>query len=296
MALTFDIVRDGVPAINAAQAALAQAQEQVATGKLMQSIADNPAAASRAVGEHTELSLIDSYQATANAVSSRQSAADSTLTDLVQQLTSAMATLTGAQGSTATQSTLDAAADSLAGVRDAIASDVNTTYQGTYLFSGSQVTQAAYTNVGGVWTYQGDNAPVNVSVNTGTQVADTWDGQAILQGSDSTDVLTSLDTLVTAVRSGDAAGMAAGMTALQSAFNRATQAQDKLGTDENSVTNATSRLTTLSLATDARRSQDEDANMATAAAQMSQAQTALEAALAAIGQTSQLTLFNYIRG
>jgi flagellar hook-associated protein 3 FlgL len=295
MPLTFDIVRDGVPAINTAEAALARAQQQVSTGKLWQSIAGDPAAASRAIGEHTALSLLDAYTSTANAVSSRQSAADSTLTDVIQQLTSAMATLTGAQGTTATQSTRDAAADALGGVRDAIASDVNTTYQGTYLFSGSQVTKAAYANIGGVWTYQGDNAPVSVEVNTGTKVADTWDGQAILKGSDSADVLTTLDTLVTAIRSGDAAGMAAGMTALQSAFGRATQAQDRLGTDENSVTNATARLTTLSLATDTRRSQDEDANMATAVANMSQAQTSLQAALAAVGQSSQLNLFDFLR-
>ena len=295
MALTFDIVRDGIPAINTAQAALAQAQQQVSSGRLWQSVAGDPAAASRAVGEHTELSLLDAYKSTANAVSSRQSAADSTLTDLIQQLTSAMATLTGAQGSTATQATRDAAADALTGVRDAIASDVNTTYQGTYLFSGSQVTKAAYVNTGGVWTYQGDNAPVSVNVNTGTSVADTWDGQSILQGSDSADVLTTLDTIATAVRNGDSAGMTAGMTALQAAFGRATQAQDRLGTDENSVTNATSRLTTLSLATDTRRSQDEDANLAAAAAQMSQAQTSLQAALAAVGRSSQLTLFDFLQ-
>ena len=295
MALTFDIVRDGIPAINTAQAALAQAQQQVSTGRAWQSVAADPAAASRAVGEHTELSVIDAYKSTANAVASRQSAADSTLTDIIQQLTSAMASLTGAQGSTATQATRDAAADSLTGVRDAIASDVNTTYQGTYIFSGSQVTKAAYANTGGVWTYQGDNTPVSVSINTGTKVADTWDGQAILQGSDSTDLLTTLDTLATAVRSGDAAGMSAGMTALQSAFGRATQAQDRLGTDENSVTNATSRLTTLSLATDTRRSQDEDANMAAAVSQMSQAQTSLQAALATVAHASQLTLFDFLR-
>ena len=295
MALTFDIVRDGIPAINTAQAALAQAHHQVSTGRQWQTVAGDPSAAARAVGEHTELSLLDAYKATANAVSSRQSAADSTLTDIIQQLTSAMTAVTGAQGTTATQATRDAAAATLAGVRDAIASDVNTTYQGTYLFSGSQVTKAAYANIGGVWTYQGDNAPVSVSINTGTKVADTWDGQAILQGSDSANVLTTLDNLVTAVQSGDAAGMAAGMTALQSAFGRSTQAQDRLGTDENSVANATSRLTTLSLATDTRRSQDEDTNMASAVAHMSQAQTSLQAALAAVAQATQLNLFDFLR-
>jgi flagellar hook-associated protein 3 FlgL len=295
MAVTFDVVRDGIPAINTAAAALAQAEEQVATGKAWQSIAGNPTNASRAVGDHAELGLLDAFTTTANAVSSRQSAADSTLTDVINQLTSAMSTVTGAQGTTATASTRAAAADALTSVRESIASDVNTTFQGTYLFSGGQVTKAAYAQVAGVWTYQGDNAPVSATIDTGTQVAQTWDGQAILQGSDATNILTTLDTLATAVQSGDAAGMAAGLTALQSAFSRATAAQGSLGSDENSVTSATQRLSTLSLATETRRSQDEDANLADAASQMSQAQTAYQAALMTVAQSRQLSLFNFMQ-
>ena len=295
MPFTFDAIRDGIPAINTATAALSEAEEEVATGKAWQSIAGNPTNASRAVGDHTELGQLDAFTSTANAVSSRQSAADSTLTDVINQLTSAISTVTGAQGTTPTQSTLDAAADTLTAVRASIASDVNTTFQGTHLFSGSQVTQPAYAQVGGVWTYQGDNAPVSVTVNTGTQVAETWDGQAILQGSDATNLLTSLDNLATAVKSGDQAGMTAGLTALQSAFSRATAAQEALGSDENSVTAATQRLSTLSLATDTRRSQDEDANMADAASQMSQAQTAYQAVLMTVAQSSQLSLFDFMQ-
>lgn len=295
MAVTFDVVRDGIPAINTAAASLAQAEEEVATGKAWQTIAGNPTAAASAVGDHAELGQLDAFTSTTNAVSSRQSAADSTLTDVINQLTSAISTVTGAQGTTAGQSTLDAAADTLTAVRESIASDVNTTFQGTYLFSGSQVTQAAYAQVGGVWTYQGDNAPVSVEINTGTSVNETWNGQAILQGGDSTDVLTTLDNLATAVKSGDQAGMTAGLAALQSAFSRATQAQDALGSDENSVTAATSRLSALSLATDTRRSQDEDANVADAASQMSQAQTAYQAVLMTIAQTRQLSLFDFLQ-
>jgi flagellar hook-associated protein 3 FlgL len=294
MRVTFDITRDGVPAIDAATTAMAQAQLQAATGKRMQSIADDPSAASRAVGEHAELGLIDSYTSTATAVSSRQSAADSTLSDLINQLTAALTTATGAQGSTATQQTRDAAADALTGIRDAIATDVNSTYQGTSLFAGSKVTQPAYAQIAGVWTYLGDNSPVKVSVNAGQQVAETWDGQAILQGSASTDVLTALDTLATAVRNADQPGITQGITDLQAAFSRATQAQNALGADENSVSNATSRLTTLRLATDTRRSQDEDVNMADAIARMNQAQTAYRAALGAVAATGQLSLFDYL--
>jgi flagellar hook-associated protein 3 FlgL len=295
MRVTFDITRDGIPAIDAATSAMAEAQQEVATGKRMQTVADDPSAASRAVGEHTELGLIDSYTATASAVSGRQSAVDSTLSDLINQLTAALSQGTGAQGSTATQQVRDAAADALTGIRDSVATDINSTYQGKSLFSGSSVAKTAYALVGGVWTYQGDSNVVKVAVNAGQQVAETWNGQAILQGSASTDVLTTLDNLATAVRAGDQTGISQGLTDLQAAFSRATQAQNALGADENSVSDATARLATLRIATDARRSKDEDTNMADAISRMNQAETAYRAALGAVARTGQLSLFDFMR-
>jgi flagellar hook-associated protein 3 FlgL len=136
---------------------------------------------------------------------------------------------------------------------------------------------------------------VKVAINAGQQVAETWNGQAILKGSASTDVLTTLDNLATAVRNGDQPGISQGLTDLQAAFDRATTAQNALGTDENSVSDATARLATLRLATDARRSKDEDTNMAEAISRMNQAQTAYRAALGAVAQTGQLSLFDYMR-
>ena len=89
--------------------------------------------------------------------------------------------------------------------------------------------------------------------------------------------------------------MQQGIDALQAAFGRATAAQNHLGSDENSVQDATARLTNLRVATDTRRSQDEDTNLADAISRMNQAQTAYRAALAAVAATGQLSLFDYLR-
>jgi flagellar hook-associated protein 3 FlgL len=133
------------------------------------------------------------------------------------------------------------------------------------------------------------------TIDAGRQVAQTWDGQAVFQGSAATDVFTNLDNLVTAVRNGDDAGIQQGIDALQAAFGRATAAQNRLGSDENSVQDATARLTNLRVATDTRRSQNEDTNLADAISRMNQAQTAYKAALAAVAATGQLSLFDYLR-
>lgn len=295
MRTTFDITRDGLTAINTAAEQLATLQEQVATGKALRVPSDNPAAAARAVGEHAELSTIDAYTQSTNAVSARQSAADSVMSDMIDKITAALTAATSAAGTTATQSVRDAAAAGLKGLRDALAGDINSKFQGSYLFSGSKTDQASYVLVGSTWTYQGDNTAVQTSIDSGRQVNQTWNGQSIFQGGASQDVLTVIDNLTTAVQAGDNTAIGTGIAALQDAFKRATAAQSGLGVDEQSVSDAQTRLSDLRLATDTRRSKDEDVNLADAAARMSQAQVAYRAAIGAVNITNQVSLIDYLK-
>ena len=295
MRVTFNLIRDGLSSINTAADTLARAQEQVASGRMNRLASDDPSAAQRAIGDHAELAALDSFTKTNDAVSARQSAVDSVLSDVIDKLTAALGTVASAQGTTATQAVRDAAAGAIQGIRDGVLGDINSNFQGTALFSGSKTDQTSYVLVGGTWTYQGDNTLVQASIERGRNVAQTWDGQAILQGSDPANVLTVLDNLATAITAGDAAGMTAGMTALQQAFGRATQAQSRLGADENSVADARTRLADLRLATDTQRSKDEDVNLAEAATRMSQAQVAYRAALSAVAQANQQSLLDYLK-
>ena len=218
------------------------------------------------------------------------------MSDMIDKLTAALTTATSAAGTTATPATRDAAAAQLKGpLREALAGDVNSKFQGSYIFSGSKTDQAAYVLVGSTWTYQGDNTEVLTSIDSGRQVNQSWDGQSILQGSASQDVLTVIDNLMAAVQAGDNTGISAGIAALQDAFKRATAAQSRLGADEQSVSDAQGRLSDLRLATDTRRSKDEDVNMADAAARMNQAQVAYRAAIGAVSMSNQASLIDYLK-
>ena len=93
---------------------------------------------------------------------------DNTLTDIVNQLTSAQTTALAARGSSQTQAQRDAASNELLAIRDALMSDINTKFQGAYLFSGSKVTIAAYASSGGVISaYQGDSNVTSVEIEPG---------------------------------------------------------------------------------------------------------------------------------
>ncbi|OYW02194.1 MAG: hypothetical protein B7X11_03750 [Acidobacteria bacterium 37-65-4] len=108
-------------------------------------------------------------------------------------------------------------------------------------------------------------------------------------------MLTTLENMIVAVTNGDDAAMTAGNDALNRAFDRANQAQGRLGSDESAIADTQIRLVARRTSVDGRRSKLEDANMAEALTRMSQADTAYKAALGAVGSVEKLSLLDYLR-
>jgi flagellar hook-associated protein 3 FlgL len=295
MRVIYDVVQDGLAALNSTSSQMATARQQVTTGRRINQLSDDPAAAALAVGEHATISGIDAYTSTASDASSRLSAADAVMNGYIDKLTAAITAATSAQGSTATPSTRAAAAQQIRGLRDSILGDLNTKFGGTYLFSGAKTDTAPYAQVGGAWTYQGDNSSVQVAVQNNTKVSVTIDGQALAQGSDATDVFTTLDNLANSIAAGNDTATSAGSAALERAFDRATQVQSRIGIDENRSQDATTQLAALRLAADARRSKLEDADLATSITKMTNADTAYKAALGAVSTAERISLLDYLR-
>jgi flagellar hook-associated protein 3 FlgL len=295
MRVTFNTLNTGLEAINTAAEQFSEAQWQVSTGKRLRHLSTDPAGAQRAVVERTELATIDSYQRAGSAATSRLAALDQTLGDMIDQIIRARVAASSGRPDVASAETRAAAATTLAGIREAIAHDINLKIDGQYVFSGSMSNMQPYANGGGGWAYQGDAASVTAEVERGRRVTFTMDGRAILQGSDTTDVLSTIDTVITAVQAGDTAAIDAGIDALQRAFQRVTRAQSQIGTDQVSVDDSGARLQQLHLASLARVSKVEDANMAEAITRMTHAQTAYNAALAAVGTSGRNTLLDYLR-
>jgi len=296
MRITFDPVRDGVDALNAAANDFADAQRQVSTGKRIGVPSDDPVAAQRAVSDHAEVATLDAYTRSADSAHSRLAALDSVLGDMIDKLTQGMTAAASAQGSNVTQATRDSAASTLSGVRDSLVADINSTYNGSYTFGGSTSNVQPYQRdpMTGAWTYYGDSTAVTVDINRGRSITVTTDGQQILKGSDTSDVLSAIDQLITDINGSNPAGITAGIDALKRAFDRANLAQSRVGIDEQSVTDGTQRLATLRNAATAKLSSDEDANLAEAVTKMNQAETTYKAALGAVGTSSRISLMDYL--
>lgn len=295
MRVLFDVLRDGLGSINTAADRMALAQQQLATGRRLLSLGTDPLAARQAVGEHATLGTLDAYTRTTSAATARLATTDSVLNGYIDKLSAAMVSGTAARGPSVDPAALAALAADVRNLRDGLVSDLNTTFDGRYLFSGTNVDTAAYAQVAGVWTYQGNSDTVEVEVQSGRRVSVSFDGQSIAQGSDPVDVLTALDQLAAEIQLGDNSAIGVSLGALDRAFNRALRAQGALGADERVAYDATARVADLRRAGEIRRSHLEDANMAEVVTNLAQAETAYQAAISAVSRNERQTLLDFLR-
>ena len=295
MRIIFDVLRDGLSAINQASSALAHAQQQVSTGRRVSTAGDDPLAIQQVIGERAGIGAIDAYTRTSASAAARLAATDSVLTGMGDKLTAASVAALSARGSSVDPAARAAASAQVRSLRDALVSDINTSFQGTYLFSGTVATQPAYARVAGAWTYQGNGSTAQVEVERGRLVSVTFDGQSIAQGSDTQDVFPVLDDLATAIDNGDNTAIGVGIDAVERAFGRTQRALGALGADEQGLDQAAARLASLRTAAETRRSSLEDVNMAEAVTRMTQAESAYRAALTAVSTAERQSLLDYLR-
>src|SRR6185436_2120378 len=109
---------------------------------------------------------------------------------------------------------------------------------------------------------QGNASTVTVDIDRAKSVQATFDGQALAQGSDSTDLFTAIEDLRTAILANDTPNIENGLAALKRGFDRATGMEAQVGSGEKALEDQKGKLTTERLGVSARLSKFEDANMA----------------------------------
>jgi flagellar hook-associated protein 3 FlgL len=296
MRVTFQTqYKNGIDNIEQAGSRLAELQRQVSSGKRIERISDDPTGAVGALAERNRMAQIDQYQQSGDSAYSRLTVLDSVMSDIVTKLTSAQASATSALGSTAGVEQRTAAAQQLAGLKEALLDDFNASFQGNYVFAGTKSTTKPFDSTNGVVApYAGSNTEVFSDVGQGHKVAIGFDGGAIARGSAATDVFTTLDDLITAINNGDNTAVNDGIAALNEAFNRVTAAQSRVGSQMSMLEAEKQQLSSARLASKTRLSQFEDANMVEAISGMQQADTAYKAALAATASTGKMSLMDYL--
>jgi flagellar hook-associated protein 3 FlgL len=286
--------------LNQSQANEQQLSSQLSSGARVNSLSDDPLAAGENVLLLNQIQRDDSFTQTSSLVQGQLQVADSALGGVVSQLTQAISLATSANNGTLNQSDLKSISNQLAGIRDEVVALGNTSYQGQYIFGGSQIGTTPFSVSGGTpatATYNGDQTVNFLVTPNGQRIQLNVPGNQIFTGAGANDVLGTLNQLIADFASGTATtSSTADTTALSTALNFVSQQRVLLDNSLTRLTTATDAATnekTQLTAAQTNLMQADVANIATQLSLSETQQTALESVIAQLGAGS---LFDHLSG
>lgn len=190
--------------------ALATATQQLSTGLRVNQPSDDPSAYSNMLISLAETANVDSYTSNINSVLPQMQTADSAISSMVTSLNTAITA--GTQGATGTNSAANtqAIAGQVEGLLTSVISQANTSFQGVFIFGGSETTTPPF--VAASTTYTSSNGSVGFPLASTT---------ALTNGSETTvSDATTGDTFTFAATGGDT--VASLITAISNAVSAGT--------------------------------------------------------------------------
>jgi flagellar hook-associated protein 3 FlgL len=231
-------------------------------------------------------------------------AADNALTSSIQLMDTA--TTLATQGATATSdaTTRASLAQQVQSILQQMVSNSQTNVEGVYIFGGDQGTpQYTYdpTQANPVVTQQTSAStgqiqnPAGGTFQASLSAQQIFDGQDPATGGPATDnVFNALNTLVTALNNNDTAGITNSIPLLQAASTQLNSSDAFYGNLEDQIQGATTYASSYGVQLQTEISNIQDADIPTAATELTQANTQLQAAMEMEGQLPHSSLFNYL--
>ena len=272
---------------------------ELSSGLSVASLSDGPVAVAQSTLLGSSIAKDDIFVQTASNLSSRMQVADSTLGEVVTQITSALSTAVGGNNGTLNASDLASVAQALSGIRDQVLSLANTSYQGQYLFGGSQGSTPPYTlNTStnpATAVYNGDSNVQYVETPSGQKIQVNLPGSSVF-GAAGSGVLGALNQLISDFSGG---ATTAALTADTGALNTAL---GQLSSQRSTLDSALSRLQSTSTYAQTEESQLTvaqsnlvSADPAAVATQLSTAETQHQALLSVISALGSSNLFSLMK-
>ena len=286
---------DLLASIEQAQQNQQTAVQQMSTGRSVNNLCDNPAAAGLVLNNALS-SEAGQFLSNVTDAQGKLQSADSALSNATQVLTTAITV--GAEGANGTMSASDrqALAQQVQGLQQQMLGLANTSYEGVHIFGGTQVTSTPFTadssSPSGV-QYQGNNGVTSVQVGQSQSVQTNVSGSQLFLNS-SGNVFQALNDLANALNSGN--GIAAANTEVQQAFDQLSTQRVFYGNALSQLQSSQSFLNQEQVDLSTQQNQLVGANLSAVVANESQAQVNLEAALSATGQVLSLpNLFSFLK-
>jgi len=289
-----------VVSLNSSTLSEQQLTSELSSGLRVSSLSDDPVAAGQSSLLNSSISQDDTFVQTASTTQSLMQVADSTLSSVVTQLTSALSLAVSGNSGTASASDLTSLSQQLSSVRDQVVSLANTSYQGVYIFAGSKGSVRPFTvdtsTSPATTTYSGDSQASNVTTENGQLLQTTLAGSAVFMAPGA-DVMTALNNLVADFASGTVSSTSStDIGVLQTALGNVSQQQTVLGSSLDRLESASTYAQIDATNRTAEVSSLVSANPATVATQLSSAETQNQALMSVIATVEKQSLFSYLQG
>lgn len=291
-----NILPDLISSIEQSQTNQQNSIQQLATGRRINNLSDDPASAAALVTNNAQSSQVDQFLSNASDAQGKLQTADSAMSNAVEIMTTAITAGTEGANGTLSASDRQALAQQVQGMQQQMLGLANTSYQGVYIFGGTNVTSQPFTadssSANGV-QYQGNTGTTNIQVGDGQSVQTNVSGSQLFLNS-SGNVFKALNDLSTALTSGT--GIDAANTEVQQAFSQLTTQRVFYGNALTQVQSSQSFLNQEQVNLSTQQNQLAGADLTSVIANESQAQVNLQAALNATGQILSLpNLFSFLK-
>ena len=292
-----------VNSLDQTQANEQQLSAELSSGASIRSLSQNPVGAGENVLLLNQIQQDDSFTQSASTVNGQLQVADSSLGDVVTQLTQAISLATSANNGTMNSSDVKSIGNQISGILNEVQSLANTTYQGEYIFGGGATGTAPFSTSAAtspaVRIYAGGETVNKLVLPNGQRIQLNVPGDQIFLGGGDNSVFGALNALVADYASGtvDTQQAVSDTEALSTALNYVSQQRvtidnsiTQLNTASGSVTNERTQLTTA-------QTNLMQADLPTVSTQLSLAetqQTALEDVIAQLESVSN-SLFSKLQ-
>ena len=284
-------------AMQQSEQSLQTASQQLSSGKRVSLPSDDPLAFTTDMQSLAASANVDRYTKNADAVLSQAQMADSALSSVVTSLTRAVSLGTEGANGTVNSDQRTALAEQVQGLLSNVLAQANLTSNGVPLFAGTAATATPFvvnaTAADGV-SYQGNSDTNQAQVGDGLQVSVNLPGDTIFTNSAGS-VFGSLQQMVSALQSGSTSAIGSATAAVTAAISHVGQVRVSYGSTVQQLTTQTDYLSQETVSLTSQQTALTGIDLATAATNLTQAETANSAVLAMAAKILPVSLLNYLQ-
>src|ERR1700730_7857159 len=274
---------------------MSPATEQLASGRRVNQLSDNPSAVAALIGNHDQAGQDDQFLQNVSSLQTRLQVGDSTLSNVVAVLTRAITIGTEGANGTTSAAGRQAIAGEVQGLTSQLLSLANTSIQGTYLFAGTAATTQPFTLNGTTNTvsYNGNANTTSVQLSNGNSINTQVPGsQLFLNASGS--AFGALQNLFATLNSGTNIGQA--VVQVQTALSQLSTQRVFYGNALNQINLSQAFLNQDKINLSSQENALVGVDPAKAATDLVQAQVANQSVLSATGRVLSLpNLLSFLR-